>query len=197
MAANGVFCLEGEWETDLRRRDSVLPILELLERLGEIKWIHRDVATVGEAERYLKRWSQRRYDDYMVLYLATHGEKGTLLWGTRESMTLSQLAKILGDSATDCWVYLASCLTLFNESEIQQFVAQTGVEAVLGYRRAVDWIESAAFDVILLSEMANFSGTPTKFFEKLTARHGELARMLKFVVGTKTDVLHAAKAGSR
>ena len=194
MAANGVFCLEGEWETDLRKRDSVLPVLELLERLDQIKWIHRDVATIAEAEYYLKKWSQRRYVDYEVLYLATHGDKGKLYWGPRVSMTLDELAEILGDSAKGCWVYLGSCLTLFNEREVRRFVEQTGVKAVLGYRKEVDWIESASFDVILLSEMANFSGTPTTFFKNLMSRYGELAAMLKLVVGTKNDILHAAKA---
>ena len=194
MAANGIFCLEGEWEPDLRKRDSVLPVLELLERLGKIKSIHRDVATVAEAKYYLKKWSERRYDDYVVLYVATHGDKGRLYWGPRESMTLDELAEILGDSASDCWVYLGSCLTLFDETDVIRFVEQTGVEAVLGYRKSVDWIESAAFDVILLSEMANFAGKPTTFFKTLISRYGELAAMLKFVVGTRSDVLHAAKA---
>ena len=194
MAANGIFCIEGEWEPDLRKRDSVLPVLELLERLGMIKWIHRDVASVSEARIYLEKWSQKRYDDYVVLYLATHGDKGKLKWGPHESMTLGELADVLGDIAESCWIYLGSCLTLFNESDVRKFVKQTGVEAILGYRKEVDWIESAAFDVILLSEMANFSGPPARFFKSLMSRHGEMAAMLKFVVGTETDVLHAAKA---
>ena len=193
MAGNGVFCLEGEWDSDLRRRDSVLPVLELLERLGEIKWIYRDVATVSEVEGYLKKWGQRRYDDYPVLYLATHGDKGRLHWGSRQSMTLDELAEALPVSVRGCWVYLGSCLTLFNEGDVRRFVDLTGVEAVLGYRKEVDWIESAAFDVILLSAMANHTGTPRSFFKRLMARHGELAALLKFVVGTQRSVHHAAK----
>lgn len=47
-ATTGVLCLEGEWEPDLRKRASVLPVLELLERLGVIKSIHRNVATPDE-----------------------------------------------------------------------------------------------------------------------------------------------------
>lgn len=195
MAGNGVFCVEGEWDPDLRKRRSVLPVLDLLERLGEIKAIHRDVSSNAEAEGYLRKWAQRRYDDYPMLYLATHGDKGKLLWGKRgESMTLANIADVLGDSASGCWIYLGSCLTLFNEPEINDFVAQTGVEAVLGYRKSVDWIESAAFDVILLSRMANHTGRPATFFKDLMARHGELAALLKFVVGTRTAVLHSSKA---
>lgn len=195
MATNGIFCLEGEWESNLRLKESVLPVLELLERLGQIKWIHRDAATIGEVTHYLKKWSQKGYHDYPVLYLATHGDKGVLQWGpTNEDMTLEALAALLGESARGRYVYLGSCLTLFNERQVQTFVETTGVKAVLGYRKTVDWIESAAFDVILLSTIANHTGRPETLFKELTTRHGELAALLKFVVGTRNGVLHATKS---
>ncbi len=197
MAANGIFCLEGEWEPDLRKRDSVLPVLELLERLGEIKFIYRDVATTQEVTGYLTKWGQSRYDDFPVLYLATHGDKGQLKWGARQWMSLDLLAHSLPESARGCWIYLGSCLTLFDPQDVRKFVDETGVEAVLGYRKSVDWIESAAFDVILLSAMANHVGRPETFFKHLMARHGELAALLKFVVGTKSAVLHASKPSGR
>lgn len=197
MAANGIFCLEGEWESDLRKRDSVLPVLELLERLGKIKFIYRDAATTEEVKGYLTKWGQSRYDEYPVLYLATHGDKGQLKWGARQWMSLDSLAESLPASARGCWIYLGSCLTLFEPKDVRRFVDQTGVEAVLGYRKSVDWIESAAFDVILLSAMANHAGRPETFFKHLVARHGELASLLKFVVGTKSAVLQAAKAPRR
>jgi hypothetical protein len=40
-----IFCLEGQWESDLEDRCSVLPTLDTLERLGRSKYIHRDVGT--------------------------------------------------------------------------------------------------------------------------------------------------------
>lgn len=194
MATNGIFCIEGEWDEDLRTRKSILPVLELLERLDSIKWIHRDAATSAEAENYLTKWSNRRYNDYMVLYIASHGDKGQIYWGPEQTMSLDQLADVLGDTARDCWVYFGSCLTLFHEKDVRSFVDKTGVQAVLGYRKAVDWLEAAAYEVILLSEMANHEGTPRAFFKRLTTRHGELASLLKFVVGTKTEILHATDA---
>lgn len=68
----------GRWDSDLRRRRSVLPILELLERLKLTKFIHRDVSSADEAYRYLQRWNQKRYDEYLVLYVAAHGDKGRI-----------------------------------------------------------------------------------------------------------------------
>lgn len=57
----GVFCLEGEWSPDLRSRWSVEPILQLLERLGYLTAIHRDVASKAELTYYLRKWVQRGY----------------------------------------------------------------------------------------------------------------------------------------
>lgn len=191
MTENGIFCLEGEWEPDLRSRQSVLPMLELLERFGEVKFIHRDVATVGEVQRYLKVWQQQRYKDYCVLYLATHGSKGNVTWSARNTSSLDELGEALTGTAKGCYIYFGSCLTLFNSAEVQRFADRTGAEGVLGYRRSVNWIETAAFDVLLLPWIANHYGRPRTMFSHLMKRHGELAKHLKFVVGTKSEVFRA------
>ncbi|MEU4455265.1 hypothetical protein AB0F44_28305 [Nocardioides sp. NPDC023903] len=187
MAANGIFCLEGEWDSDLRKRTSVLPVLELLERLRAIKVIHRKVATTGEVEHYLDLWGQARYDDYLVLYLAAHGEKGLLNWSKGNDTSLNDLAEVLGDSARNCYIHLGSCLTPFNENDARTFVEKTGVRALLGYRTEVGWIESAAFETLLLPMLAEYA--PTKktaktFFKSMMGLQSDLARRLKFVMVT-------------
>jgi len=191
MAGNGIYCLEGEWDSDLRKRRSVLPILELLERLGELKAIHRDVATQPELEHYLKKWAQARYDDYTVLYLATHGDKGELYWSRGNITNLVDLAQMLGHSASGCYVYLGSCLTLFEEKQARAFVQATRVAALMGYRKEVDWLEGAALEVILLSWMANHAGRPATLFKQLMARHGDLAKLYKFVMVTQGQTLRS------
>lgn len=194
MATNGVFCLEGEWDADLRKRTSVLPVLELLERLGAIKAIHRKVATTGEVEHYLNLWGQARYNDYLVLYLAAHGDKGWLAWSSRNHTNLDDLAEVLGESAAGCYIHLGSCLTLFNEKQASSFVEKTGVRALLGFRTSVDWVESAAFETLLLSKLAEYAPTRRRagtFFNGIMALQGDLARRLKFVMVTADETLRS------
>ncbi len=76
----GVFCLEGDWERDLRSRTSIGPVLELLEKSGypAVPYIRRDVGTVTEFDYYLKKWLLRKYDRYPILYLGFHGSPGRL-----------------------------------------------------------------------------------------------------------------------
>jgi hypothetical protein len=194
MATDGDFCLEGEWDSDLRKRTSVVPVLELLERLRVIKVIHRKVATIGEVEHYLNLWSQARYADYPVLYLAAHGERGWLSWSNGNHTSLDDLAEILGDSANNCYIHLGSCSTLFNENETRAFVKKTGARALLGFRVDVGWVESAAFETLLLPKLAEYA--PTKktartFFNTMMGLQGDLARRLKFVMVTADGTLRS------
>lgn len=195
MNGLGIFCLEGEWDLDLTQRVSVLPILELLSQLGEAEFVHRNVSSIHEVDRYLSKWSEKRYDDYQILYLTAHGDRGRIYWSEdgdkASSSTLDGLAESLGRVAEGCYVYLASCLTPFDDGDLTRFVQRTGAKAVLGYRAPVDWLESAAFDVLLLPAIARHEGSPRKLFNLLMTRHGELAKHLRLVVGTKREILIA------
>jgi hypothetical protein len=92
--AKGVFCLEGLWDTDLRKGPSVRPILELLRVNRTIDYIYRDCATQEEFEFYLGKWTQKTYDAFPVLYLASHGAEFTVCLG-QHTCSLDELANIL------------------------------------------------------------------------------------------------------
>jgi hypothetical protein len=115
-ALPGIFCLEGEWDPDLRVRDSVQPLLDLLERLSIARTIHRDVATREELRYYLAKWKQKRYRNYPVLYLTSHGESGCLKLG-KETIDLTELGAMLKGAAKGRVIYFGSCMTL-NESDV-------------------------------------------------------------------------------
>ena len=91
---NGIFCLEGEWDPDLTVRNSVEPILTLFERLGIAKNIRRDVATSEELYLLPAQVGPEAVGDYKVLYLAAHGESGTLQLG-KDSIDVVELADLL------------------------------------------------------------------------------------------------------
>ena len=111
--------------------------------------------------------------------------------GQRDETTLEKLAEMLGDSAQGCYVYLGSCLTLFDEKQARAFLASTGAVALLGYRKEVDWLEGAAFEVILLAWLAGHYGRPKTLFNRLMVRHGQLAKLYKFVMVTKRETLRS------
>ena len=162
MALNKVFCLEETmwWKDEgLLGRTSVLPTLEMLERLELLKFIHRPVLSRDDFDAYLKV-RRRRNRSYRLIYLAFHGTESGLRVGD-DDITLEELAEAIGP-APDAVVHLGSCSVLKGKkAQARSFLDATGARAVSGYSRDVDWVESAAFDQIFLSYLAYYEHTGT------------------------------------
>lgn len=190
----GIFCLEGEWDSDLTNRLSVRPVLELLEHLGVAQWIHRDVATRAEFEYYLGKWTSHGYANFPVLWLAMHGDKAliSLSDGEQASLSMDELEGVLAGNCAGKVVYFASCSTLKEDPKrLQQFAKRTGARAVIGYRRNVLWSEAAAFEVLLLQELTTRVKS-NGIFKRLQEDHPVLAKRLGLVIATKTEVYRTA-----
>jgi uncharacterized protein YecE (DUF72 family) len=175
---NGVFCLEGAWERRLDDRTSVLPSLDLLERRGHIRYIHRDVGTEEELYHYLAKWSQRGYGSYGVLYFAFHGVKGGIKVG-RGTVPLSDLAEKLQGTAAGRVVYFGSCSVMRDRDAVADFQKESGAKAVVGYRKDVDWVESAAFDLMLLASLTGPERIDARI-NRVRARYPDLSETLGF-----------------
>jgi len=133
VARRGVFCFEGQWN-ELHERDSVLPTLELLERLESIRYVHRDVVTREELSYYLQRWTQAKYDNYKVGVFAMHGDRCTLHLSDRHWVDLDDLASELANLCTGRRFYFASCSVLnASDDVLRSFLEETGAELVCGY----------------------------------------------------------------
>lgn len=184
----GIFCVEGAWDEDLRKRMSVRPLLELLEHLGVATYIHRDAATKEEMRYYLGRWALKRYANYGLLYIAAHGDEGSLDLG-KDVVTLAELAEWLDGKARGRVIYFGSCSTVqVDDKELVTFAKQTGASAVVGFRQEVDWLEAAAFEVHLLERLVRGNRTDA-FLRHLKRDHGPVAERLGLTVATKTKVL--------
>lgn len=190
----GIFCLEGSWADngDLTDRTSVEQQLRMLESAGRCgKVIHRDVATQDEFNHYLKEWLKRKYGPtqagaagYRLAYLAFHGARGALMIGKKE-LTLDDLAAVIGpDKAHDRILYFRSCSTMAaTESELRAFCKQTGAKAIVGYTRPIDWLESAAFDCLLVPRLLDMK-TMRPVFSSLLREHPKFVRRLGLRMAT-------------
>jgi hypothetical protein len=168
---DGVFCIEGEWNGLLTDRTSVEPQLMMLENMNYCGGvIHRDVATRDELEYYVGKWLKRQYVRYAVGYFAFHGVRGTIRLG-RDDLTLDDLADIIGPNAEGRTLYFGSCETLAaSDEDLQAFCRKTRARAVVGYTRYVDWLETAAFDFILLPQLLH-SAYVKPIFSRLSRDH--------------------------
>ena len=66
VSTKGIFCLEGEWDNDLRKKRSIRPVLDLLQHSNSprVDSIRRDVGTKAEFEYYLRKWSLQKYQNF-------------------------------------------------------------------------------------------------------------------------------------
>ncbi len=173
-----ILCLEGEWRRDIRREESVEPLLELLKLRGEIEYIHRRCGTRGEFIHYLAQ--QKGYRDYRIVYLAFHGAEGKLRMSPGEEITLVEMADLVPGAFEGRIVYFGSCATLARPvRELRAFLHKTGAEAVAGYTREVDWVESSAFELMFLYWAAYYK-KPAYLLRKLAARYERFQKLIGF-----------------
>ena len=151
----GVFCIEGFWYGDHRDSTSVYPILDLVKRFSKMPFLHHRCATKEEFIFCIKRWKTKSFHrNYPLLYLAFHGETERICINSKESVTLDELAEHLGDKCNRVVIYFGSCSTVKTDRRrLQKFMEATKSVAVLGYKQQVDWLQSAAFEIQLLSHL--------------------------------------------
>jgi hypothetical protein len=165
---NGIFCLEGDWFKRPGRQTSVRPILDLVQDWDpdyKVPYVHKTVEVREALSLYLGWWTQARYADYPILYLAFHGDQGKLYLSRRSGgegrktyndlLSLGEIGEMLGRRCHGRMIFLAGCKTLSIEGwRLKDLCRKTGAVAILGYRADVDWLPATSFEAIVLWELA-------------------------------------------
>ena len=132
------------------------PLLELLEQHKAIEAIHRDCGTVDEFMYYLDVCTQARYEKYRLLYLGFHGEPGVVWIGGRR-VEIEQIAERLDGRAKNTTVYFGTCSTVdVPAKRLDKFLTKSGAKAVCGFTKDVDWLESAAFELLIIEALTRY-----------------------------------------
>jgi len=142
-----IACLESLWNSDIENRLSVVPILDLVCRINRIRYTYLTCNTREELAYNLGKLKQGR--GYGILYLSLHGKPGEIILdGGRTD--LEALAGMMGTGFAGWAVHFGSCATIdVPPSRLRRFISTTRVAMVLGYRTNVNWIASAALDLLL------------------------------------------------
>lgn len=153
--SKGIYCIEGLWESDIKNKATVLPMLELLEKRDICKFIYHDCATREELEFYLGKWKRKSViEKYPILYLTFHGKPGSILISPREEYTLKQLGEFLYEKCYGKIIYFGSCSTLnLNKREVKNFLFNINAIAAIGYKTDVEWIKATACDLLVFDAL--------------------------------------------
>jgi len=174
-----IYCLEGNWNKNPRSNQSIKPILELLNTTSGVKYIYRKCNSKDELLEYLRQYTFKRYQNYTILYLAFHGRKNRIFTG-KEYTTLKEIADVLDGKLDNKIIHFGSCLTLgTDETKITDFINRTDCLFISGYKKAVDYIDSTAFELLYLNVLQRcFSYSKIK--AKISKNFHTLAEVLCF-----------------
>ena len=118
---------------------------------------------------------------------AFHGSARTLhLSGA--NVTLDELASEIEGRARGRILYFGSCETLeIPDKEIETFRRTTRAQAVVGYTKSVDFLEAAAFELLLIECLSSFPDLPSRSKKQLWNKYPNLIQRLgvKFVHATR------------
>jgi hypothetical protein len=145
-----VFCLEGDWQKDMRDNSSIRAALTFLQQNNDIKYIYKQCGTRENLEYYLSLWKLKKYAAYSIAYFAFHGKPECIQVG-KEFVTLDELADMMQDGCQNKIIHFGSCKTLdTDEKTIKKFLEHTGALCVCGFETEINFVESSAFDMILI-----------------------------------------------
>jgi hypothetical protein len=155
-----IACLESLWDTNVENKLTVAPLLELIASINYIRFTHLTCNTLDELEFNLRSLPSRR--TYKILYLAFHGNPGEIQLGDDTVIPLEKLATMMGRKFAGWIIHFGTCGTLqAPRPRLRTFFRETRVAMLLGYRKDVDWIESAAMDLILLDWLQSYKSLPS------------------------------------
>jgi len=143
-----IFCLEGDWEKDLRLKKSIKSTLDYLQDCFNIRNIHRNCAVREQFIKYLKDSMLKKYSRYSILYLAFHGDPNSILFG-KDSITLNEIAEICENKLHNKIVHFGSCNSLdLDKRKLRKFLEKTGALCISGYTRKIEFNPSTVLDIL-------------------------------------------------
>jgi len=164
-----IYCLEGNWNRHPKSSQSIKPILDLLYTFSKVKYIYRKCPTKDEFIKGLHTFTQKRYSNYTILYIAYHGRKNRIYFGN-EYMTIKEIADVLAGKLNGKIVHFGSCSTLHTSlKNITDFITRTGCSLISGYKKDVGYISSTAFELVyfeILQQYVSFQKIQSAILKK-------------------------------
>ncbi len=174
-----IFAVEGAWEDGVEYLESVRPVLETIASTTGVGFVHRHAETPAMMRALMDIWVSYE-TGYHVGYFAFHGVPGAIEFQHGEQMSLEELGEHLDRRVNGGVIHLGGCSVLrIGDRRLQEFRKRAGASLVTGFRRDVDWLESAAFEVLALYRLADSS--PGHAINHITRKYPDLVDRLGFV----------------
>ena len=152
-----IFCIEGQWNSPLEDRSSVVQTLETLNRWFQIGYAYERALVREQFAFLIKKWREN-VNDFKILYIACHGTSEKIaLRHDGEEISLDEISAMIGDHEWGGVMYFGSCGTFDTHgNRLKNFCKKTGVKALIGYRSDVDYFDGLLLDAAILHHLARY-----------------------------------------
>jgi hypothetical protein len=151
--AKPIACIESLSHKE--ERLSVRPLLEFVASVQGVRLSYQPCDTEAELAAGLKSFARLRSDG--ILYVALHGAPGIVYLADGTELSLEDFAEYLGTRFAGWVLHFGSCSTLkASPTRLAAFAEATGIPLLVGYRQTVDWIESAAMDMLIFQALQQY-----------------------------------------
>ncbi|AUZ05195.1 hypothetical protein ADP71_16640 [Vitreoscilla sp. C1] len=185
-----VFCLEGDWNSDLRAQSSILAGLELVKSINDIDYIYKTCITSEEFYQRLdcllagSHTERSKYGKFKIVYLAFHGDEGCLYLSenSEQSIELNDFVERYAGCFSGKIIHFGSCETLnLPEAELRQLLRQLDADALVGYTTEIDFLSSTLVD-LLFFEICQAYTTMSAIKSNMFKKYAGLCADLGFVM---------------
>lgn len=158
----------------------MIEMLRFLKNVAGIDYFHRQVATKEEFFYHLK--SKRKFKGYDIVYLAFHGEQGSIFPSENEEIKLKELSEYW-NFFEDRIMHFSSCKTLdYEEDKLKEIKKELGASSLSGYIKDVDWIDSMLLDIAFISLWQAYKVQGHHLKKRLERDYPGLVERLGFVM---------------
>ncbi|WP_157621713.1 DUF6642 family protein [Serinicoccus hydrothermalis] len=162
---------------------TVKPVLQALEHTGQVRTTHQSINRPEDIFDSFRRWGQNQHAGFTVGYLALHGTPGSVYVGRRKVglVDLGEQLRAAGTKLPGRTLHLGSCAVLEDEDAVTTFRRAVGLKAITGFTEDVDWLESLAFELLLLDVLTYYRRVDAveRYIEN---NHKEFAKRLGFTL---------------
>ncbi len=179
-----IFCIEGDWQPDLRKKDTILNALKFMETASgmKIKHIHRHCSTKEELENRINEYGRSLYNQFSIFYLAFHGVPNGLKLDRKNILSLDELGEMCQNKLNNKILHLGSCQTLnIDKRYIKKLLLKTGALCISGFKQEVPFVSSTIFDVLYF-EMCQYYKKMDTIEKYMKQYYGKLMKELEFVM---------------
>jgi hypothetical protein len=144
--------LEAPWNGDTIRSTSVWPFVSEYCRVHDIEAHRQHFTDLASFRHWVRCYNDEKLDGRRLLYIAAHGNPGSLGALTR-SLNASSVIDTLAEAPKIDYVHFGSCL-FGNPGNLDRLMQRAAhLRWAAGYDVEIPWIESMAFDLMFWSKV--------------------------------------------